>query len=90
MTDAEPTSNVVALPGVFRADMEPRCEPRDVLTTASAAPLIDVVVIGRQVDGDLYVASSAGDSDKVIGLAMRGVHWLAEATQIASEESGKA
>lgn len=43
-----------------------RVEPRDVLEGAIAADLRLVIVIGRDIDGELYIASSEGDAASIL------------------------
>lgn len=74
--------SVVTLPGVSRIDLESDTDVRAVVADAMNAPLKNVTVIGQQIDGELYIASSAADADKVIGLLMRCVQFLTEREQI--------
>lgn len=75
-------ADVVRMPGVFRPEMVEPVNPQDVLASALELPLRDVVVIGRNVNGDIEVLSSQADADAAIGLLMRGVNWLASGEQV--------
>lgn len=80
--------DVVSLPGVFRADLEPPTDVDKVLKAALGLNLRDVVYVGRTLDGTLVLGASIADADAVIGLLARGANWLAEGPQasIASED----
>lgn len=73
---------VIALPGVSRPDLERDCDVAAVLNGAATAPLIDVVVIGREISGEFYIAGTHADADKAIAIMMRGVQMLASGKQV--------
>lgn len=75
-------ANVVSLPGVLRADLIDAADPKNVLAAAMELPLKDVIVVGRNINGDLEVFASQPDADQSIGLLMRGVNFLANSEQI--------
>jgi hypothetical protein len=75
-------ADVVSLPGVSRHDLVDDTPVNDVLASAIELPLSGVVVVGRNLNGDIEVLSTQADADTAIGLLMRGVRWLASAEQI--------
>jgi hypothetical protein len=75
-------ADVVSLPGVSRHDLLDDTPVNDVLASAMELPLSGVVVVGRNLNGDIEVLSTQADADAAIGLLMRGVSYLASAEQI--------
>jgi hypothetical protein len=74
-------AEVHVLPGVERRDLV--CGPAEsdrILHAALDEGLSDVAVIGRDRRGELYVASGCSDVDRTVGLLMRAVARLTEAT----------
>lgn len=78
--------NVVSLPGVFRSDLVEPTNPQDVLAAAMDLPLKDVVVVGRNVNGNIEVFASQTDADATIGLLTRGLSYLASSEQVDEPE----
>jgi hypothetical protein len=66
-------ADVVSLPGVSRHDLVDDAPVNDVLASAMELPLSGVVVVGRNLNGDIEVLSTQADADMAIGLLMRGV-----------------
>lgn len=62
------------LPPSIEADLH----PDTVLQEASRLNIDPVIVVGLDKDGRLYVASSLGNSDTVLGLMYRATSWLAQ------------
>lgn len=73
---------VKVLPGVYRGDLEQGTDVQAVLQAAKDWPLADVVVVGRDLSGEVQLWGSKADADKNIGLLMRGVTFLARAQQV--------
>jgi hypothetical protein len=65
---------VVPFTGDTTADMP----PEKVLSGAIEDGIDPAIVIGLDGDGRIYVASSLGNSDTVLGLLYRATAWLAE------------
>ena len=75
------SAKLYVLPGVERRDLAgSTVDSLKVLQCAIDAGVTDVVVVGRNRQGELYVAGSSPDMDKVTGSLMRAVHMLAGAT----------
>ena len=75
-------ADVVSLPGVFRPDLAEDSQPDEVLASAMELPLRDVVVVGRNLSGDIEVLTSQVNADLAVGLLMRGVNYLASSEQV--------
>ena len=71
-------AEVITLPGVERPSLgSTRILPTDaVFGGALENGVTEVVVVGRQRDGSLYVAAANGDAEKVVGMLMRAIHLL--------------
>lgn len=73
-------AEIMVLPGVERRDIGEDLPSHDVLMRAAEAGLLDVVIVGRDRSGELYMAGSIGDADKTVGILMRAVNILANST----------
>lgn len=83
------SENVVVMPGLERRDLETDTPSDDVLRAAINAGVNDVIVIGRERNGELYLAAAIADADRVVGRLMWAVQFLAshEVQQIEHGES---
>ena len=72
MSDAE----VVVLPGVERRDLDEPVPDTDVLRWAIENGVTNVIIVGRERNGQLYVASANADADRIVGQLMRAVQYL--------------
>lgn len=83
------SATIIVMPGVERRDMAGAPTPsEDVLQEAIAQGIRDVVVVGRDRAGELYLAGSAPDVDRTVGLLMRAVSVLSECTIVNDVELG--
>lgn len=74
-------ADVHVLPGVERRDLSGAPLPtEEVLQAAIDVGLLEVVIVGRDRTGQLYVACSDSDADRSVGLLMRAVTYLSSAT----------
>ena len=71
------SAEIHVLPGVERCDLAEPAPDAEVLAQAAANGVRDVVVVGLDRGGGLYVASAQGDPDRVVGQLMRAVQQLA-------------
>ena len=72
------SARVYVLPGIERRDLSPaRTDAGRVLAAALDQGLSDVVLVGVDREGELYVAGSFRDCDKATGVMMRGVALIA-------------
>lgn len=69
-------ARIYVLPGVERRDISPAPAARRVLEAAVEAGLSDVVLVGVDRAGVLYVAGSYHDTDRAVGVLMRGVTYI--------------
>lgn len=73
------SASIVVLPGIERRDLAGMpCNSRDVLQAAIDNGVIDVMVVGRDRKGGLYVAGAPPDVDKSVGMLMRAVAMLSD------------
>ncbi len=79
-------AEIRTLPGVMRADLEPSTSVDAVICSALNAGLMDIVVVGRSLKGELCLWGSQADADAVLGLLVRGLNWLAEKQQVPMDE----
>lgn len=71
------SARVFVLPGVERRDLAgPSVPSEDVLRGAIEKGVADVVVVGRDRAGGLYVAGASPDVDRTVGMLMRAVSML--------------
>jgi hypothetical protein len=80
MAKRKRTAKVFVLPGVERRDLIPKTEARDVIAGAFEDDITSVVICGIARDGSLWVRTSVGDADRAVGLLMRAVTRIAEAS----------
>lgn len=74
-------AEVYVLPGVERRDLAGSpCPSSEVLQAAIDKGVTDVVVIGRDRQGELYIAGAPPDVDKTVGMLMRAVSILSSAS----------
>ncbi len=74
-------ADIHVLPGVERRDLVgPATDAARVLQASIDKGITDVIVVGRDRRGELYLAGTAPDADKTVGLLMRAVNMLASAT----------
>jgi hypothetical protein len=74
------SATIHVLPGVERRDLGEVRPDHDVLAGAIAEGVTAAVVVGRDRRGELYLASADGDADRVVGMLMRAVQYLAAMT----------
>jgi hypothetical protein len=74
------SATIHVLPGVERRDLGDARPDDDILSGAIAEGVSGAIVVGRDRRGDLYLASADGDADRVIGMLMRAVQYLATMT----------
>lgn len=70
-------AEINVIPGVERRDLGVPATPRAVLEAAIEGGIQDVVVIGRYPSGALYLASSDGNIDAVVGKLFAAAQRLA-------------
>ncbi len=74
------------LPGVERRDLVgTKVDSERVLSRAIEAGLSECVVVGRDRAGELFIAGTEPDIDKVTGMLVNAVHWLNEGAYTAPE-----
>lgn len=82
------TADIYLLPNTFNQAVEQaQAGPTDAaacLDNAREAPLIDVAIVGRGIDGQIHLWGSHVHPDATIGLLMRGAAWLSAREQITS------
>jgi len=85
------SADILLLPWVERRDLGGARPDHDVLAGAIAEGVSGIVVVGRDRRGELYIASSTGDADKVIGQLMQAVQYLASAVMLpqAPDDAGE-
>ena len=71
------TAEIHVLPGIERRDLGEPAPDAGVLAAALERGVHDVVVVGRDRAGELYIAAAGGDVDRVVGQLMRAVQQLA-------------
>lgn len=81
---------VITMPGVFRPEATPDTNAQACLRAAIDAGLDDVVIVGRDLKGDICLFGTANDADKSIGLLHRGIVYLADALQVELIEGDQA
>lgn len=82
-------AEIVVLPGVERRDLAGVPLPSaEILQAAIDEGVTDAIVVGRDRQGNLYVAGAPPDVDKTVGLLMRAVTTLSEATIINDVKLG--
>lgn len=71
-------AEVVVLPGIERPSLGAvrDLSTEKVCAAAIEAGVTEIIVVGRERDGSLYVATGNGDAEKMAGLLMRAVHML--------------
>lgn len=74
------SAKVYALPGVERRDLHSYVPTQRLLEKAIEKGLSDVVLVGIDRTGQLYVAGSFQDCDKATGVLMRGVSLISSGT----------
>lgn len=73
------SATIIVMPGVERRDMcGERTSDEDVLQSAIDNGVTDVIVVGRDRSGDLYIAGAPPDIDKLVGTLMRAVARLSD------------
>lgn len=87
-------AKVHVLPGIERRDLLGVLPAEQLLQKAIEAGITDAVAIGRDRSGQLYVASCNPDADKAVGMLMRAVNMIADATiindQVLNTDDGPA
>lgn len=73
-------AEVHVLPGIERRDLLAPLPAAELLQKAIENGVTDVVIVGRERDGSLYVASASSDIDRDVGMLMRAVTYLSSAT----------
>ena len=69
-------ADVHVLPGVERRDLLGTLPTEQIFQKAMDAGVTDVVIIGRDRAGELYVASGGNDVDRSVGMLMRAVSYM--------------
>lgn len=73
------SAKVYVLPGVERRDLGGvRIPSTEVLQAAINNGVHDVIVVGKDRAGGLYVAGAPPDVDRAVGMLMRAVTFLSE------------
>lgn len=72
-------AEIHVLPGIERPDLYSAPEASAVLQAAIEAGVNQVVLIGRDRTGELYLAASVDDAEKCVGLLMRAVSMISSA-----------
>lgn len=74
-------ADVHVLPGIERRDLAGSpVSTEDVFKSAIEKGVTDVVVVGRDRKGDLYIAGAPPDVDRTVGMLMRAVNILSGAS----------
>ncbi len=71
------TDNIAVLPGVERRDLLPETEPNVILQSVKDKGIADLIVIGKQRDGEFFLAACDGNADAVVGKIFYAAQWLA-------------
>lgn len=83
------SAQIVVLPGIERRDLAGvKCDSAGVLQCAINAGVTDVIVVGRDRQGNLYLAGAPPDVDKTVGMLMRAVATLSDCTIINDVKLG--
>jgi hypothetical protein len=72
----KPSAEIIILPGVYRADVYEPVPDKQVLGNALRSNITDVIIIGRNEDGQLEVRSGLSDKDIIIGRLARAIKEL--------------
>lgn len=73
------SATIVVLPGVERRDLAGNPTPSaSVLRAAIDNGVTDVIVVGRDRSGELYIAGAPPDVDRTVGMLMRAVAVLSD------------
>jgi hypothetical protein len=82
-------ATIIVMPGVERRDLAGNPTPSvNVLQAAIDAGIEDVIIVGRDRAGSLYVAGAPPDVDRSVGMLMRAVSVLSECQVINDVEIG--
>lgn len=73
-------AEVHVLPGVERRDLLGVLPTEQVFQRALDSGVTDVLIVGRQRTGELYVSSGCDDVDRAVGMLMRAVNYLTSMT----------
>jgi hypothetical protein len=74
----DPFHNVIVMPGVERRDLAgPPCPVENVLSSAIEQPLSDVIVVGRLLNGNWYIAAKESNPDITIAKLFSAATFLA-------------
>lgn len=73
-------AEVHVLPGIERRDLLDPLPTAELFSRALDAGVTDVVIVGRDRTGALYVATSGRDADRDVGALMRAVALIASST----------
>lgn len=77
MAKRKRSAQVFVMPGVERRDMNGQhCDSNTVLQAAIDNGVTDAMVIGKDRQGNLYLASASPDTDKAVAMLMRAVALL--------------
>lgn len=73
-------AEVYVLPGVERRDLAgpPEGDAAHILQRAIDAGITEVVIVGKNRDGEQYVVTSIGDADRAAGIMLRAATWLTQ------------
>lgn len=71
-------AEIHVMPGIERRDLAGPAEgdAMRILQAALDAGITDVVVVGKQRDGEQWVSTSMGDADRAAGIMLRAANWL--------------
>jgi hypothetical protein len=76
---------VTELPGQSK-DPEPVKSPVQVFKSALRARIIDAIVVGTDLDGQIFIASQEEDHQKVAASLMTAVQWLTAPPSMEEDE----
>lgn len=68
------------MPGIERRDLVGPSEDdaRRILEAAIKAGVTDIVIVGKCPDGEQWVSTSMGDTDRAAGIMLRAATWLTQ------------
>jgi hypothetical protein len=79
MAKRRKSARIIVLPGIERRDLAGSpCSSRNVLQAAIDQGVTDVLIVGRDRKGQLYIAGAPPDVDKSVGMLMRAVAVLSD------------
>lgn len=76
------TATIHVLPGIERRDLTGDVPEKAVLSAAIKQGVTDVIIIGRDRQGQRYIATSMSDMDQAVGRIITAANYLASATVV--------